>query len=498
MRHVLTSNILPSAPITARLASSASLAHRRTRSTRLLGAAVFSAGAASFYLLASPVLLESPTTDNRAYSIKRTDTAEHPRNYRMAVSTPEQASKMLRANETCKKGIAGSGISSISFNQVASNSPIEDDHVEVQTQHGWSLFGIFDGHSGWTTSDRLKRELAPSIIQTIDSTPNAPAEAISKAFVALDQEIVYATAEQLLKQLDMPRPKAVEQLMPALSGSCALLASYDASCRALYVAVTGDSRAILGTRQANGAYSVKALSIDQTGSTPSEQERLRREHPQEIDTVVRNGRILGGLEPSRAFGDARYKWSADVQTKLAAQFFGRRAPANLKSPPYVTAKPEVTQTIIETEAFLVLGSDGLYEMLSNAEICELVAGWQTRQGAAATGPTATKSSWVPSFLQAQKTPAPQVIDLDKQNAALAAGQKTPGASKQVKKQFVYEDTNVATHIIRNALGAGNEDMLWGLLSLPYPLSRSYRDDISVTVVFFDGDASSTEPIKAKL
>lgn len=41
---------------------------------------------------------------------------------------------------------------------------------------------------------------------------------------------------------------------------------------------------------------------------------LLSEHPkEEEDDVVREGRILGGLEPSRAFGDARYKWPRAVQ-----------------------------------------------------------------------------------------------------------------------------------------------------------------------------------------
>lgn len=41
---------------------------------------------------------------------------------------------------------------------------------------------------------------------------------------------------------------------------------------------------------------------------------MQSEHPlDESDTVIQNGRVLGGLEPSRAFGDARYKWPAHVQ-----------------------------------------------------------------------------------------------------------------------------------------------------------------------------------------
>lgn len=37
--------------------------------------------------------------------------------------------------------------------------------------------------------------------------------------------------------------------------------------------------------------------------------RLRKEHPGEEDTVIMRGRIQGGLQPTRAFGDASYKWT---------------------------------------------------------------------------------------------------------------------------------------------------------------------------------------------
>ena len=41
---------------------------------------------------------------------------------------------------------------------------------------------------------------------------------------------------------------------------------------------------------------------------------MQAEHPtDEVNTVIMRGRVLGGLEPSRAFGDARYKWPAEVQ-----------------------------------------------------------------------------------------------------------------------------------------------------------------------------------------
>jgi len=38
--------------------------------------------------------------------------------------------------------------------------------------------------------------------------------------------------------------------------------------------------------------------------------RIRSEHPaSEREEVIKDGRIQGGLQPTRAFGDAIYKWS---------------------------------------------------------------------------------------------------------------------------------------------------------------------------------------------
>lgn len=53
--------------------------------------------------------------------------------------------------------------------------------------------------------------------------------------------------------------------------------------------------------------------------------RIQSEHPaDEAHSVIRGGRVLGGLEPTRAFGDARYKWTREVQEMLVTvQFFVR-------------------------------------------------------------------------------------------------------------------------------------------------------------------------------
>jgi len=51
-------------------------------------------------------------------------------------------------------------------------------------------------------------------------------------------------------------------------------------------------------------------------------------------------------------------------------------------------------------------------------------------------------------------------------------------------RFVVEDKNAATHLVRNALGGRDRDMVCALLTLPSPYSRRYRDDLTVEVIFF--------------
>lgn len=49
--------------------------------------------------------------------------------------------------------------------------------------------------------------------------------------------------------------------------------------------------------------------------------RMQSEHPsEESDKVIQRGRVLGGLEPSRAFGDAVYKWPAELQKLYVLDF----------------------------------------------------------------------------------------------------------------------------------------------------------------------------------
>ncbi|ROT43523.1 phosphatase [Sodiomyces alkalinus F11] len=460
----------------------------------------------------------------------------------LEIINPEQATEVLRKSEESYLVNRGQGVVRYDLVQLPSNNPIEDDHdekiVEVPSRmegasnaesSDWMFWGVFDGHAGWTTSAKLRQTLISVVANQLNETYKAApgmspaAEAIDKAikagFTKLDDEIVHQSVEKVLKSGS--KTLAAELLQPALSGSCALLSFYDSRSKLLRVACTGDSRAVLGRRSESGKWTATALSVDQTGSNPDEVARMRKRHPGE-DEVIKHGRVLGGLEPTRAFGDATYKWSRDISTRLRNAFFGRTPSPRLKTPPYVTAEPVVTTTKIEPENgdFLVMASDGLWEMLTNEEVVGLVGKWiETHgisgSGSGSSGPSNMESVWAKIFGSSKQAQLP--IEQGGDNAA--DGQKTPirvqqwGLSPDASGRFVVKDENVATHLVRNALGGKNEEQVCSLLTLPAPFSRRYRDDLTVQVIFFGNSiktgngevvpnveamAPLSQPAKAKL
>lgn len=145
----------------------------------------------------------------------------------------------------------------------------------------------------------------------LNGDPEIVKRAISRAFVGLDKEIVNTPIE-LLKEYELsttstsgpgskssgslstlahsifPAPasanghvsatatqrSAYEVMKPALSGSCALLTYIDSAQKDVYVACTGDSRAIAGWYDARTEkWTIEPLSTDQTGRNPSEVRR---------------------------------------------------------------------------------------------------------------------------------------------------------------------------------------------------------------------------------
>lgn len=394
--------------------------------------------------------------------------------------------------------------------QVHSNWPMEDSISPFmacggKSGVGWLAFGIYDGHSGVETASALQTFLIPYVLgEMVDLQhslyPNASSEvasvmgdlqpdqidmAIKSSFLGLDRLIVEGGAKAIVENRYLN--DAMSELAPSYAGSCALLCLYQQKNQTLRVACTGDSRAVLGRRNAAGDWEAVALSTDQTGFNESEVARLYDEHPGEKD-IIKDGRLLG-LAVTRAFGDGLWKWPKEVAEEARQRLFGRPPRPGSISPPYLTAEPVITTTKISPQNgdFLVMATDGLWDNLSSEEAVGLVALWLEQNGMASVAPPLP-----PADLAVQDSRERAWVERE---ATRRRGPKSKNAYTESiygqDKHFVVKDKNVATHLARNALGGGDEDVLRGRLTVPPPFARNLRDDITVEVIFFGESKDNT-------
>ena len=394
------------------------------------------------------------------------------------------------------------------------SSMVEVDYVlngDQKTQHrAEEKFGLID---------ELDESIYPSD-KEIDLS-------IKKAFMFLDSIIVNGLAKLVLRN-QLSKEEGVRLLSLPNAGSCALLGIYNNIKRSFKVAVTGDSRAVLGRRVAvakknddddntHYAYETHVLSLDQNAHNPEEVKRLEAAHPGE--KIFENGRTLGwGL--SRAFGDAVCKWSLETQKRLHEEYLGDQIRSNCLTPPYFTAEPEITTTTIRKGDFVVLASDGLWDCLTNEEVVGLVGGWLEMRGKEVMigkGEGIGEGEMVMQPLTKFGLSVEEDdkrfggngwpkgskgrIDNNNNNSNLKVKDKDDDAEEasstiwertdlpvtslqpdgtsmykwwQAKKQFVNVDSNAAIHLARNAIGGADTDLTGALLRMKPPRSRRYR------------------------
>ncbi|EJD48756.1 protein serine/threonine phosphatase 2C [Auricularia subglabra TFB-10046 SS5] len=412
-----------------------------------------------------------------------------------SVISTEQAEAFLLANQrSLNWRTPGSPVLRHDFNSVPSNHPCEDD-ASYGYIGGKHYFAIFDGHSGFQVSRLLAETLISRIAPALSGTKTDEdvRSALKKAYLELDDELVNSP----LKLRDAyearsyepykddgrwgqplaERLKQVQAYWRAAAGSCSLVAVCDAAHDRLHVAVTGDSRAVMGTWDPQEkVWRAVALSEDQTSANPKEAARLKALHPpEEAEALTRNGRTLG-LGISRAFGDARFKWTEEQLTRASSMVFGNpiKPYKDSKTPPYVSAEPEVVSVPLTPaggRGFVVLASDGVYDRLSNAEVVGLVGGWLDGR----TGPASRA-----------EVLANVKVDEDTSRKAGVEYFPKPYADENPawhKWGFTFEDANAATHIIRNGVAGDDKEELRVQYSFDAKGAREQRDDMTVYVIF---------------
>ena len=88
-----------------------------------------------------------------------------------------------------------------------------------------------------------------------------------------------------------------------------------------------------------------------------------------------------------------------------------------------------------------------------------------------------------------KSALPALVPTASGTAAIegkAARHQRDGGAK-----WAFVDENPSAHLIRNAFGGGDTGALRRVLSIPAPFARRHRDDVSVTVVWWE--SNNTQP-----
>ncbi|VVC86189.1 unnamed protein product [Leptidea sinapis] len=213
----------------------------------------------------------------------------------------------------------------------------------------------------------------------------------------------------------------------------------------------------------------KKITKEHNTENLAELKRIWSEHPEsERRTIIRRDRLLGELAPLRSLGDFRYKWPADILSKVAEPVIGSRAiPANYYTPPYLTAKPDIYyHRLTAKDKFLIIASDGLWDTMSAVEAVRLVG--EHMKGKV--------------FFNPLKLPQKNIQLGDVNELLLHRKESLKSKPK---------DRNAATHLIRHAIGGTeygiDHSRLAHLLSLSSDVSRMFRDDMTVTVIYFDSE-----------
>lgn len=222
------------------------------------------------------------------------------------------------------------------FNEDRSNFFTDDE--------GLSVFAVFDGHSGPHAADFASSYLA---------------SAVNQCRTMVDEDDLATLAESVIGSIDVAfRSEALPTPERCRSGTTATLVLMRDD--RLVVANCGDSRAVLfgvnddGTGDYTLAHSGFSAGGNGVVSVLTEEHRpdtskAERDRIRQCGGRILRNRVNGSLAMTRAIG----------------AYYLR--PFGVISDPHVHAR-----TIKDTDCFVVLGSDGLFDFVSDEEACDAV------------------------------------------------------------------------------------------------------------------------------
>ncbi|CAI5473236.1 unnamed protein product [Closterium sp. Yama58-4] len=338
-------------------------------------------------------------------------------------SADAEGMSVRKRRDVWHRALDSTGLGQLSLAMYEANYVMEDA-VEVEAGSGGVYIGVHDGHGGSETAEFLRHTLYNNLKKEFLRGGGAVSvEALRRGFAETERQFTARVRDSFL---DSPHLATV--------GACSAVAIVTRS--ALWVANVGDCRAVLGqVRHTGDGLECRALQMseDHNLSFQAIRDRYREEHADMPDAITEKRgryRVKGKITVTRAFGDLYLK-SHDFNREPLFSRFRVSEPFN---PPLISTDPHVAVRLLAPhDAFVVVASDGLFELLSNQEVVDMVA--------------------------------------------------------------VSPRKDIARQLIRAALrrAAERTEVPYGeLLRMASGQRRSYHDDITVVVFFFDHDAIRKE------
>lgn len=226
---------------------------------------------------------------------------------------------------------------------------------------------VFDGHAGYKAAEYLSERLGEELKKTVPKSKDLE-KTLVDTFEAFDEKV-----------MDFLEEKGGDLWNCGSTATVALLWE-----DRLAVANVGDSRAVLSRKgramdlsSEHRPYGKSAISV------------------REIDRItaaggwINDGRVLGILAVSRAFGDMEFKRGLEkllVEGVLEGMWTKKFAKGVAFKEPPVVVTPDVLQMPLEkNDDFLIVASDGLWEVTTSSQAVTFVRRHLEKVGVNAAG-----------------------------------------------------------------------------------------------------------------
>ncbi|XP_075517627.1 protein phosphatase 2C and cyclic nucleotide-binding/kinase domain-containing protein isoform X1 [Primulina tabacum] len=239
-------------------------------------------------------------------------------------------------------------------------------HTPFGTSPDDHFFGVFDGHGefGAQCSQFVKQKLCENLLRNSRFHMDA-VEACHAAFLTTNSQL------------------HADMIDDSMSGTTAVTVLVRG--RKLYVANTGDSRAIIGEKRGKDIVAVD-LSIDQTPFRPDELERVKLcgARVLTLDQIegLKNPDVQCWETEEGDDGDPPRLWVQNGMYPGTA--FTRSIGDSIAEEIGVVANPEiVVMELTSNHPFFVIASDGVFEFLSSQSVVDMVAKYKDPRDACA-------------------------------------------------------------------------------------------------------------------